>query len=261
MLDPQHQYMIEKVTAFVREDVRFLGAALGGSYISGNMDEFSDLDFVLVCRDEARKAVMADRLSIISQFGPLLSAFTGEHVGEPRLIICLYEDGLLHVDFKFVTLEEFEQRVEDPIVLWEEDGLLSQTIAQTPSCWPVPDLQWIEDRFWIWIHYGVTKLGRGELFELLDHLAMIRRVVLAPMMAMAEGKTPRGVRKIETDAPGKTAVLERAVATHNTASCAEALRACVASYLELREILAGEGLCKKETAQQMVLEFLKTIAE
>lgn len=44
--------------------------------------------------------------------GHLLHAFTGEHVGEPRLLICLYGPELLHVDLKFVTLEMLTQRVE-----------------------------------------------------------------------------------------------------------------------------------------------------
>ncbi|MER7057532.1 MULTISPECIES: hypothetical protein [unclassified Streptomyces] len=44
----------------------------------------------------------------------------------------------------------------------------------------MPDLQWIEDRFWIWVHYGATKLGRGELFEVNGFLAAAgRRTVRA----------------------------------------------------------------------------------
>jgi hypothetical protein len=51
--------------------------------------------------------------------GNLLAAFTGEHVGEPRLLICLFADPLMHVDLKFISLGQLSSRVEDPVILWE----------------------------------------------------------------------------------------------------------------------------------------------
>jgi hypothetical protein len=98
----------------------------------------------------------------------LLSAFTGEHVGEPRLLICLYDNPLLHVDIKFVTLEEFGTRVETPVILFDRNSQLKQVINQTTAIFPYPDFQWIEDRFWTWVHYAALKIGRGEYFEAID---------------------------------------------------------------------------------------------
>ncbi|HZG26771.1 MAG TPA: hypothetical protein VEZ17_19420, partial [Chitinophagaceae bacterium] len=101
-------------------------------------------------------------------FGQLLLAFTGEHVGEPRLLICLYDNPLLHVDIKFVTLEEFGTRVETPVILFDRNSQLKQVINQTTAIFPYPDFQWIEDRFWTWVHYAALKIGRGEYFEAID---------------------------------------------------------------------------------------------
>jgi len=58
------------------------------------------------------------------RFGYLLNAFTGEHVGEPGLLICLYDEALLHLDIKFVMVEEFGVRVEDPALLLDKGGVL-----------------------------------------------------------------------------------------------------------------------------------------
>jgi hypothetical protein len=52
------------------------------------------------------------RAGFAGALGPLLSAFTGDHVGEPRLLICLYGPPLLHVDLKFVTPADLAERVE-----------------------------------------------------------------------------------------------------------------------------------------------------
>ena len=87
-------------------------------------------------------------------FGDLISGFTGEHVGEPRVLICLYDKPLLHVDIKFLTLPEFYDRVENPVVLFERNNQLSDIINSTNAVWPQPDFQWIEDRFWTWVHYA-----------------------------------------------------------------------------------------------------------
>ena len=187
--------------AVAESDRRLLGVVLGGSAVTGTADEFSDLDFVIVCRDEEQPALLAEATSVAGRLGPLLAAFTGEHVGEPRLLIALYGPPLLHVDLKFVAAADLSERVEDGIVVWERDGAVTAAMSATHAEWPSPDLQWIEDRFWIWIRYAATKLGRGELFECLDLLAYLRAAVFGPMVAVAHGVRPQGVRRIESFAP------------------------------------------------------------
>ncbi|MFC9944017.1 hypothetical protein [Streptomyces pratensis] len=130
-----------------------------------------------------------------------VAGFTGEHVGEPRVIITLVGPPLLHVDFKFVRASDFAERTENPEILWDRSGLLSGALAQHPPFTPAFDLQWIEDRFWIWVHYGATKLGRGELFETISFLTYLRETVLDPLAARRVGAIPRGVRHLEAIAP------------------------------------------------------------
>ena len=108
--------MIQKTFALnavsvLEKDPNVLGLAVGGSWISGELDQFSDLDLVLITQEKVsdNKGLM---LQYAGSLGQLLSGFTGEHVGEPRVLICLYDNPLLHVDIKFLTLPEFEQRVE-----------------------------------------------------------------------------------------------------------------------------------------------------
>jgi len=74
----------------------------------------------------------------------------------------LYDDPLLHVDLKFITLDEFWERVEHPVVLLDTEQALQNLINATKAEFPMPDYQWIEDRFWTWIHYALLKIGRGE---------------------------------------------------------------------------------------------------
>lgn len=116
----------------------FIGILAGGSIIHNTMDQFSDLDLILVYDSTFRDDIMMNRLQIASAFGHLLSGFTGEHVGEPRLLICLYNSPILHVDLKFVTIEEVKDGVEKPIVVWQRNSSLTQLLSEINYSFLIP---------------------------------------------------------------------------------------------------------------------------
>ncbi|EMY71326.1 hypothetical protein [Leptospira vanthielii] len=60
---------------------------------------------------------------------------------------------------------------ENPIVIFDRFNQIPAIYKNTIAIWPNLNFQWIEDRFWVWIHYAATELGRGEFFEAIDFLA------------------------------------------------------------------------------------------
>lgn len=190
------QYFAQNVVEMVKDDDNIIGLAANGSWLNAELDEFSDLDLILV----SRRRIAGDTdlmISTAEKFGRLLNGFTGEHVGEPRLLICLYDNPLLHVDIKFLTASELTYRIEDPHILYDPEGLLNKWINAEPALWPFPGFQWIEDRFWIWLHYATTKLGRGEFFEVLEFLSFLRQNVISPLLLIKNNRLPKGVRRVE----------------------------------------------------------------
>jgi hypothetical protein len=165
---------------------------------------------------------------------PVLTAFTGEHVHEPRLLIVLHGPPVLHVDYKFVSLDQVRERVEDPIVVWERDGLLSRAFASRSAVYPLPDPQWLEDRFWAWIHYIATKVARRELFEVLDVLAYFRKRVFGPLLLATSGYQPSGVRRMEEARPDAVTALSRATSGYSLPEAVQAIRASITLYRSLR---------------------------
>src|SRR6185369_7549899 len=135
-LPESHREFLQRSVARLADDQRLVGVAAGGSFITKSMDEFSDLDLIIAIEPAHQAEVMSERMNIASSLGKLLAAFTGEHVGEPRVLICLYEKPLLHVDLKFVSLDDVATRVEDPCVLWERDGRFSSALAQGKAEYP-----------------------------------------------------------------------------------------------------------------------------
>ncbi len=247
------------VSSIIKDDPAVLGLAAGGSWISGTMDEYSDLDLLLITREKisGNKQFM---LAYAGKFGTLLSAFTGEHVGEPRLLICLFDQPLLHVDIKFLTLPELTPRVEDPVVLFERDQQVSSFLSNSTAHWPVPDLQLMEDRFWVWIHYTCLKIGRGEYFESLNALADFRRMILGPLYQLKKNIPPNGVRRLESILSAKEIEsLASVSATYSPSSVMQSLENCILLYKELRTAVFPKEIRLNTGAEKQVMNYVDSI--
>jgi hypothetical protein len=262
MIPSAHQKFVDHAIVRLSQDPRILGLAAGGSWLTGELDEFSDLDLVIVCDPGRSRSVLEDAPHLAQQLGPCLASFPGDHLGVPNLLICLFDDPLLHVDLKFVALDEFNRRVENPEVLWERDGALTKVIESSQPTTPTLDLQWIEDRFWTWIHYGSQRLGRGEIFETLAMLSYLRERVLGPMESVRATRIPRGVRRLEKYVDAEDLQqLRSTVARHDARNCSQALKNAAKMYVGLREILDKGNLQRNRRAEMASLRYLHEISE
>jgi predicted nucleotidyltransferase len=218
-------------------DPRFIAVLAAGSTAEGRDDRFSDLDLVLVVDDGVYEAVSAEKTAVAESLGTLLADFTGEHVGEPRLLIGLYAvdegDGILHVDLKFVRAADLTERVDDPVVLWERDECCGLVLAASAAVWPAHPDQWFEDRIWVWLHYGAARLARGERHEALVTIGWLRERVLGPLLARRAGVRQRGLRHIEA-LEGAEALLEPTVSGLGPATLWSGLKAVAEAYRTLR---------------------------
>lgn len=256
-----HQQFVYRAVDVLRRTLGIVGVAVGGSWLEQSLDQYSDLDLIVVLAPEHAPRLMAVRPAVAASLGSLLECFTGEHVGEPRLLICLYDEPLLHVDLKFVALHDLAHRVEDPLVLWQIDSKVSDVLSATVAHFPSPNLQWIEDRFWIWVHYAATKLGRGELLEVISFLDFLRTTVLGPLLAIQQGQLARGVRKLEQTLPAAViAPLQATVAAYDRTSCVAALQQAITTYQTLRQALRPTDFVSKSHVEARSLSYLAQVA-
>ena len=149
--------------------------------------------------------------------------------------------------------------MEEPKVLWEREGRLSAALLTGSARFPEPDLQWIEDRFWVWVHYGAAKIGRGELFEAHDFLGFLRLQVLGPLSLQSRGARPSGVRRLESLVPDIAQEMRSTLATYSPRSCALALRAAAHLYRTLRTALAPNPFVLRKEAEEAALGYLEKI--
>lgn len=256
-----HKEFIAQVINKAATDETIVGLAAGGSWINNQIDEFSDIDLILVTEQIASDNF--DKMcSYAKKFGNLLNAFTGEHVGEKRLLICMYDDPLIHVDIKFLVPEEFKYRVENPVILWDKKGILKDITNSTTSVWPELEYQWIEDRFWTWVHYAALKLGRGEYFEALDFLSFLRTTVLSPLLQIKNKQLPRGLRKIEqTFNENDLSALKETVPFYSAQSIVDSLENSIELYKKLRTLLFNNNIIMQTETEKRCIEYFHEISK
>jgi len=250
---------VNKTKTILESDDNVIGLAVAGSWLTNEIDEFSDLDLILVTKQKIShdKILMLD---YAKRLGNFLSGFTGEHVGEPRVLICLYDKPLLHVDIKFVTLDEFHSRIETPVLLIDKNGQLEKAIVNSQAKFPYPDYQWIEDRFWTWIHYALLKIGRGEYLEAYDFMGFLRMVVFGPLLHIKNGNLPRGVRKVETELESEDlAKLKLTIPTYNRQALLDSLRNAVSLYRQLRTEMFDNNVSLQYDTDKKVMNYFDEI--
>ncbi len=100
-----HRSFAEQLKLKLQSDSRIHALLAGGSFIHGGFDQYSDLDFVVVVDPLYYDEIMATAYGVRRNARPSAACFHREHVGEPRLLICLFGPQLLHVDMEFITLD------------------------------------------------------------------------------------------------------------------------------------------------------------
>ncbi len=246
------QSIIQRLS--VRSDL--LGLAIGGSFVSGRMDVYSDLDLKIVADPNVWHVVEEMRRQIAESLGPLIIAFTGEHIGLPEMLICLYGGIPIHVDLNFMVPEQFASRSEDPVILWDRNDALHDALSSGKVSSATVDWQWIEDRIWVWIHYMTTKIGRGELFAAIDFLSFMRERVLGPIIHEMSGSKPIGVRHIEQVAAQYAESLRSTVAPYDIAETLKAIHHTVSLYQTFRENASPKNITRRARAEEVVLKYL-----
>ncbi len=256
-LPDAHKSFLDQALPALQADLRVHAVVIAGSAVTGGMDEWSDLDLVVLVEDVAEVALAQEHFEIAARLGTLLQAFRGDHVGEPRLLICLYDAPLLHVDVKFMANKDASTLRYPAEVLWAR-AAPPELPAPAPA--KAFDLQWCADRLPGWAHYLGIKIGRGEWFEALNSLDFVRTRVLAPLIAREVGATPRGVRRLEETRSPRLEWLARTVCTYDRTEIATASKEAMLLAWSLLDA-AGPGVNRNRPAEERALGFLNEVAE
>ncbi|HAE37784.1 MAG TPA: hypothetical protein DCG57_03995 [Candidatus Riflebacteria bacterium] len=146
-----------------------------------------------------------------------------------------------------------------PVILVDKAGGFSRELKNIVEHFPKIDIQQLEDRFWVWIHYAAIRIARGEFFETIDFLAFLRRTVLVPLAFDELNKLGYGVRKAEQRVPEFSAALKKTVGRYHAGSLVTAVHESIALYLEQRKRFENEFLNLREEARIAAIGYLNCI--
>ena len=216
---PEHRRVLDAVVAAYRDDPRVTGVLLGGSNVAGGMDGYSDVDLDVVVADAAFDAVFAERDRVVAAAGRPLYRFFADVPGSDHLYVVLYDTpaGPVKLDVEYhragaVAPASWLTRCH---LLFDRTGALATTLAASAGLPPpapsVEELRDLDQRFWPWCWYAFGKIVRGERWEAVDALHVIRTRLLVPLIAWGAGHRLEGSRRIERKADA--AVLGRLAAT------------------------------------------------
>lgn len=216
-------------------DGRFVSLLQHGSHALGQVDQYSDIDLTCIVADGQIRSVLDDREKIVKMFGSLVMCKTAP-IGEGRQVLfCLFSKFFLRVDIVFSELSELMGFKEEPLIVWDNSGgKLAEYIETCTIGWPRLESDDLDSRFWLCLEQAARRLGRGELFEVLDILAVLRAKFLGPMLFRHEKLPPNGTRKLENKSPYQAEILSKTVASYDKIDCIIAINHAINLYIELR---------------------------
>ncbi|MCC3765903.1 hypothetical protein K3N28_22850 [Glycomyces sp. TRM65418] len=112
----------------------------------------------------------------------------------------------------------------------------------------------------MWVHYGATRLARGELFEVVGFLAFLRETVLGPLICHREGLLLQGVRRLEALDAERAEAMRATACGYDREAAGKALLSCVDLYQRWG---AESGLAfeRNRDAQALAVEFLEGVVQ
>jgi hypothetical protein len=258
MASSAQKEFLDRAVSIAEKDSRFTGLALHQE--SDHEHEFTDLELVFLCAPISFGDCAADLKGLADALGPLLLSYEQEKSDAEREITCLYDEPLRRIDLRLLPTDGAAM-LHNPKVLWERDGALTNELAKYRDQVPPIDLQWMEDRFWLWMHSAATALKEGAVFEALHQMSCLRTRILAPMLLRKQAQPIDALKRLEQAGGEELSSLRATVPLYDARSCELSLREAAKLYVGLRETLAPEELVRHRRAEMAVMRHLHTVNE
>ena len=224
---------LERVVAKLRP-ITGLSIAISGSVARRAADKYSDLDVWLIVQSpEQLHVVQSAARTAIEELGSLITTFPASHLGLERLHIFFIEidEQIVKVDVEVLLAKDFRPPREIR-ALHDPEGIVAGATPIQSALFD-PELANRRVAGWLWYAYG--KIARGELFEGVDALDVLRKVALVPLMLHRHNATLEGYRRLEDKLTA--AELDRLRATYPSKVAApEVLRALISAGHMFRDV-------------------------
>jgi len=175
--------LIDRVRELCAQDARVVSALMYGSFLRGEGDAFSDVEFYLFCSEAGLDGL--DREAWLGEIAPLRACFENEF----GTTVAIFDDWI-RGEFHFEPLAAIARVRAWPLApgdaeamrILDRDGRLRDALADAERPRPVrPTAELaseLSNRLLNWLLLGTNVLRRGEYARALDALSQVQRFLL-----------------------------------------------------------------------------------
>lgn len=175
--EQKRQAVIHRFLAVCQEDTRAVAAFLGGSYARNATDEYSDIDFGLIIRDEAYDEFFAGREDFIRILGePIFLEVFSDYGFD--IIFFTFPDGI-ECELMLGRESQFTHiHVGSYKTLFDPKGILTEVRFPEPETSQTEQIETLRTIItWFWhdlCHHFITPLARGQWWSAYGGLQDLR---------------------------------------------------------------------------------------
>jgi predicted nucleotidyltransferase len=266
-LSHKHQIFLERFVAACEADQRVVAAFLGGSYVQGTADAYSDLDLSLITTDAAYEEFLAGREAFVRLLGEPVFL---EDFDLPKIVFFIFPDGT-EGELWFGSESHLDHIYSGPYrVLLDKKGLLAGAVFpehQPAQAEQIERLRRLITWFWHDLSHFITALGRGQLWWAHGQLEALRLYCMNLARLRENFSDPgvgnEGYFKLEQALPAaRLSPLQATYCPLEPGAMLQAVLAIVRFYQELASLLAGaHGIAYPAELERVMLDRLEQLRD
>ena len=251
---------LKKYIDYVTIDNKIVGTILSGPAIEKRLEADTVLELIVIIEDNSYYKIIYERNKFASRFGNIISYYDDYNdtndTNDTNEFVCIYEKDLLQVTFKFVNASIILNKLFVGEIIYDKNNNLSDKLNITKKKNISLSIQWYENRFWILLNYGITKLNSNQLMEAIEYISFIRQSIITPMIHMKLNQQQRDSDYLEFDAPEFIDKLKLTVSLYDKSLISKAYEELVIFYIELRKLFDFDYFSRNSNLEEKVLEKL-----
>lgn len=177
-LQQNHQMVLDRFMTSCESDERVVAAFIGGSYATGQVDAYSDLDLYLITTDGKYEDFLAGREAFVHLLGKPLFL---EDFGEPYSLFYIFSNGT-EGELWIGRESQFNHIHSGPYrVLLDKKGVLTKVVFASHKSDQAGQKETLRQQIhWFWheLSHFITAIGRGQLFWAYGQLEAMRLMCL-----------------------------------------------------------------------------------
>ncbi|HJZ46687.1 MAG TPA: aminoglycoside 6-adenylyltransferase [Roseiflexaceae bacterium] len=173
-----HQVFVDRFVAACEEDKQIMAAFLGGSYVKGAADAYSDLDLCLITTDAAYEDFLARRKDFLRLLGEPVFL---EDFDLANIVFFIFNDGT-EGELWFGSQSHLDHIHSGPYwILLDKQRILAGAVFPEPIRTEAEQIETLRRLvYWFWhdMSHFITAIGRGQLWWAYSQLEELRRYCL-----------------------------------------------------------------------------------